>query len=630
MKRERIAIRIPKVWDEAFDENYVAEMRLEAAKHFRLNTLPDTVGAWKKERPVLKEALLEAIRFEMDRSLPLNVRITGTVRRKGYKITKLYYQAAQRRYVTANLYEPEGKGPFPAVINVHGHWPEGHLAERVQMRGHILAQCGYVCLTVDAFGSGERSDEHCKFLPHGGYRGGLLLNFGKTLLGIQLEDNMRGVDLLQSRTNVDPERIGATGASGGGNQTMYLTALDERIKAGVSVVSCGTFESNIMGSNCICETIFNGMNICEESAVLALVAPRAFMAANGLRDEYSTFTPREMLRSCREAEKIFRLAGARGNLVSKIFDLPHGYWPEIMEYTLGFFDLHLKGQGHGESVQLPQFTPMSREEAQVFETGKRPPEVPGILGYCQTLGKKAARDRSKFRGKEKIRFALRTILNCQPQKYKSHVVHGTEGGWRKISLETESGSLIPLLLKNGSGGSWRILSSRYGKQELAGTQLLQDAFTGRDGVIIFDCSASGERGREYADPTHWDFHNTSRSYLWLGRTMLGEWVNDYLAVTDFARKEFGAEKIIYGGNRDTGIAALTAVAIYGGAEKVIMENSIRSFDWSGYQPDCAAFSLVLSVPDILKTADISTLVTLASPASVEWITPILPDGKEYN
>src|SRR4029078_8722446 len=124
-----------------------------------------------------------------------------------------------------------------------------------------------------------------------------LLNINQTLMGLLITDNIRGVDLLCSLPYVDSQNIGATGSSGGGNQTMWLTAMDERVKAAVPVVSAGTFESYIMGSPCICEVLSDGLTFTEEAGVLSLIAPRALKMCNHTKDDLETFNPREMFRS---------------------------------------------------------------------------------------------------------------------------------------------------------------------------------------------------------------------------------------------------------------------------------------------------------------------------------------------
>lgn len=618
---------IPSVWSEPLCD-YIPWMENAAAKFFRKNTLPVTVEEWRKTRPKLLKRLSAAIRLHVDRS-PLELQVTGEVKRKGYLVKKIYFRGAESRYITGNLYIPDGKGLFPAVLNMHGHWIQGRLAERVQARGHILAQNGYVCLAVDSFGSGERSTIHGKFEPHGGLLGGLLHNFGETLLGIQLADNIRAVDLLCSMPEVDISRIGATGASGGGNQTMYLAAFDERIRAAVPTCNVGTYESYIMGHNCICETIFNGMNICEESALIALAAPRAIKIHTALSDQYSAFTPQEMLRTFTEARCVFRAMECDDKLSYQIFPGTHGYSQEMMESMLGFFAFHLKAQGRGAPLSLPEINYLSEDEAMVFQKGKRPRKVGGILRYGASLGGSLAKHRERLAAEDTCT-KLKAILNCKPVQIRSVIQNGTSGIWEKVSLETGEGFLVPLLIrKPRKGKRWCILSARYGKQELAGTRIFEETLASNDGILLLDLFASGERGSEYGDPNQWDFHNTSRSCFWLGHTMLGEWIMDYAHAAEFLKTTFGAEKIILGGNRDAAVAALLAASLFVPAEKVLMENSQLSFDWSEIRPDFRVFTVVLSVPDILLYGDIPTFCALAE-TFVEIYSPLHGDGTEFS
>jgi len=241
---------IPAVWTEPFTSYLSSSLHAEAARKFRIHQLPTDAKAWKAHREELVAMLWKKLGVSIDHKLALDYHETATIKMDGYVVKNIYYQSRPGIYVTGNLYIPDGKKSFPAVVNMHGHWQQGRLAERVQMRGHSLAKNGYVCLSVDAFGAGERSTEHGNFEYHGGNLGTSLMNVGETLMGAQVVDNMRAVDLLCSFDFVDKKKIGATGASGGGNQTMWLTALDERIVASVPVVSVGSFESYVMRQNC--------------------------------------------------------------------------------------------------------------------------------------------------------------------------------------------------------------------------------------------------------------------------------------------------------------------------------------------------------------------------------------------
>ena len=92
---------------------------------------------------------------------------------------------------------------------------------------------------------------------------------------------------------------------------MYLAAFDERVKAAVPVVSVGSYQSYVGGTNCICELIPDGLMICEESSLLALAAPNALMICNALHDINHTFHVSEAARSYTEAQKVYTALGRR-------------------------------------------------------------------------------------------------------------------------------------------------------------------------------------------------------------------------------------------------------------------------------------------------------------------------------
>jgi len=167
---------------------------------------------------------------------------------------------------------------------VHGHWSEGRLAERVQARGHSLARNGYVCLNVDAFGAGERSTTPRPLRVPRRAPGGAILDVGETLMGMQIVDNMRGVSLLRSLPFVLGDRIGVTGASGGGNQTMWVAAMDDRIAAAVPVVKRGDVRSLRRRHQLHLRDAPGAVPLTETAGILALVAPRALKICNALRD----------------------------------------------------------------------------------------------------------------------------------------------------------------------------------------------------------------------------------------------------------------------------------------------------------------------------------------------------------
>lgn len=623
-------MKLPDVWREAFTDHIPSMLRLEAAKAFRKNQLPDTFECWKKKKEGLRKRLWNYLVGSIDHKLDLDCHETGKVRMDGYTVKKIYYQSRKDFYVTANLYIPDGKGPFPAVICMHGHNMEGKMAERVQGGGHVLAKDGYVALVVDAFGSGERVTEHGVFEYHGGTLGASLMNIGETLMGIQIADNMRGVDLLCSLDCVDASRIGATGGSGGGNQTMWLAAMDERIKASVPVVSVGSFQSYVTGTNCICELLPDGLTYTEEAGVLALSAPNAMKICNCLQDCNPTFYPSEMLRTYAELRKIYQLYGADEKLATQIFNLPHGYWPEIREAMLGFFDLHLKGIGHGGPRAGKKFELLPEEKLMVFKKGKRDKKVVSIADYCRKKGTELRKDflaRKKMdigKARKELASTLRIdklLVLKQVQEYSP------SGEWARMALETECGRMMPVLLKKPSGkkNDYVALAAPAGKGELEETLMMKEALESGKGIVVFDLWATGETDKtsepQYLPP----YHLISRGALWLGHSMLGEWVRDYQMIFSFLKKFCGADNISLCGLKEAGLAALFAAALSSEKCDAVLEKTPLSFVFGEEVPP-KFFSMAFYLPGMLQWGDVSLAAMLMN-GEASFIEPVTSDGK---
>ena len=525
---------IKDVWTDKFSDYINNQLKLEAERLFRTFQLIPDKKLWQKKRIALRERIWASLGAGIDHKLDLDYRESNSIQMDGYTVKNIVYQSRPGFYVTGNLYIPDGMGPFPAVINMHGHWSQGRFDEHVQARGHLLARNGYVCMSVDAFGAGERSTTHGIFEYHGANLGASLMNVGETLMGMQLVDNMRGVDLLCSLKFVDRNRIGATGASGGGNQTMWLAAMDERIAAAVPVVSVGSFQSYINAINCICELLPDGLTFTEESGVLALTAPRALKICNCLGDSNPTFFPSEMLRSFAEVRKIYQVYdSAESKLSYQIFNLPHGYWPEIRETMLGWFNLHLKSIGHGKTEEETPFDALSEEKLMFYPKGRRDQKVVTIADFCTIQGnqlRKQNLELKTFNQEAEIKKLAAVLRLGRPLVLARIHQYGKENVWEKYALETECGRMIPLLLKRPERNTqnYVVLCHPEGKAKLANTHLMENV-PPENGIILLDLYGSGETcNLDYDYTGTLLYHNLARSLLWLGRTMMGEWVKDIL------------------------------------------------------------------------------------------------------
>ena len=210
------------------------------------------------------------------------------------------------------------KGKTPAVICLHGHsgiYPyirEGNEAERKKCEAHELdyacymAEHGYITLAAVQRGWNETRNE----TPHSCHRVTMdAFLIGMTPVGLRTWDAMRLLDFLETREEVDGERIGAAGLSGGGTTTLFFAARDERVKVALVAGYFCTFRDSIYEiHHCICNCVPHIMEWGEMSDVAALIAPRPMLAISGDKDRI--FPIEATKRAYAQLAKTYEVLGA--------------------------------------------------------------------------------------------------------------------------------------------------------------------------------------------------------------------------------------------------------------------------------------------------------------------------------
>ena len=201
--------------------------------------------------------------------------------------------------------------------------------------------------------------------------GSTLWPVGQTLLGMQVYDNRRAVDYLRSRPEVDGDRLGITGASGGGNQTMYAGALDERFAAVVPVCSVGNYQAYLQAACCVCEVLPGALRFTEEGDVLGLVAPRG-PAGHQRHQGRLPVQRRRGDEEPRTSAEIFQLYEAEEKVAHAVFDSPHAYNQAMREAMYGWMTRWLKNEGDGKPIPEMKQTLESAEDLACYPTKERP------------------------------------------------------------------------------------------------------------------------------------------------------------------------------------------------------------------------------------------------------------------
>ncbi len=183
---------------------------------------------------------------------PLNAEITGTVEGDGFSVEKVVYQSQPGFYVTAALFIPDDlKEKAPAILYCSGHTYESFRSKVYQHMIINLVNKGFIVLAFDPVGQGERlqylNEEQNRSIfdtptHEHSYPGGQCFISGSSIARHMIWDGIRSIDYLVSRPEVDPERIGITGRSGGGTQSAYIAAFDDRVKAAAPECYITSFE----------------------------------------------------------------------------------------------------------------------------------------------------------------------------------------------------------------------------------------------------------------------------------------------------------------------------------------------------------------------------------------------------
>ena len=303
--------------------------------------IPLSPEAWKASLAERREKWREMLGLSpLPPRTPLKATVTGILERGDYVVEKVHFQSLPGAYVVGNLYRPAApKGRLPAVLYLCGH-TKGKVAAGYQAHPRYFAQHGYVALVLDPIQLGESQGFH-----HGTSRDERWdwPSRGYTPAGAEVWNAMRALDYLETRDDVDAERMGVTGLSGGGVISWCLGGADERVKVVVPVCQSGSVEQVVADrgtdGHCDCAFWINYYRWCWPD-IGALIAPRAFLIASGSEDVL--WRPGGYRDVAHRIRRQYAALGARDQF-DLVEDLsPHGYTPKLRREIFTWFNTHLK------------------------------------------------------------------------------------------------------------------------------------------------------------------------------------------------------------------------------------------------------------------------------------------------
>jgi len=311
---------------------------------------PAALSAWPARRRVVREHVRDCLGLTpWPERPPLDVRVHGRLERDGVAVERISFRAFDHSRATGWLWTPVGRraGRHPAVLCPHGHWQAGAREAVVQARCASFARFGWTALAIDSV-----HPEH--------------IAAGQSPLGAMTWHNLRGIQLLRERADVDAERIAATGCSGGGQQTYYLMALTDQLAAAAPICMACYFKEIIADTSAHCgcnhlPRLAHGTDVIEMSAVFA-PRPAFFGSVTG---DWTHRFPSEGLP---ELQRLWADLGGADQIRSLHLDEGHGFSKPMREAVYGFLHDAFAGRAHepGSTVAEPEFQPFDPRQLQAL------------------------------------------------------------------------------------------------------------------------------------------------------------------------------------------------------------------------------------------------------------------------
>ena len=335
-----------------------------------------SLAEWQERQERLEETLADIV-GPFPEKTPLNAKVVRTINKEDYRVEHIVFESQPGFHVTSSMFIPDGlKEKAPVVIYVSGHTSEGYRSSTYQTVILNLVKKGFIVFSFDPVGQGERLQYYDSTTGEssvGGptsehsYPGAQAFITGSSLARYMIWDGIRAVDYLMSRKEVDPDRIGITGRSGGGTQSAYIAAFDGRIHAAAPENYITNFtrlfqsigpqdaEQNLPGG------IAQGI---DHADLLVVRAPKPALMVTTTNDFFSIQGARE---TAKEVSDIYEAYGKEGNFSMVEDNAAHALTRKNREALYAFFQEHLDNPGDPRDREVELLT---AEEIQVTETGQ--------------------------------------------------------------------------------------------------------------------------------------------------------------------------------------------------------------------------------------------------------------------
>lgn len=578
-------------WSVQPNSPALAKAMGDAAEYVLRWKAPGNAEDWRVRRPHVERALKKALGLTtLPERTPLNVRIVSSDDRGDYIVDNIIYDSRPGFPVTGNLYRPKTEtGPRPAILSPIGHLiDDGKRNTEVQARSIKLAKMGFIVLSYDAIGHGERmvsGNNHHE-------AGFALMPLGEHVTGWMVWDSMRGIDYLLSRADVDPARIGVTGNSGGGLNTLYTVAVDPRVA--VAVITGYTFEFNnwikYAGAHGTCSYIPDLFHEMEWFEIAGLIAPRPLLMLNGEDD--GIFPLSGARRAANKTAAIYSVLGHNDRV--RFYPVPkqrHAYSRPYREQMYGWMAKYLFSKTHPGPVAEGRIETLPEDDPRLLcdPEGKLMSVAPSVVELARKRGEELV-GRMPAKLAEPARDALLDWVKDltappEPEPHNlmaRHVEDGTSPrAPEKVFFVSEVGQHIPSLLWKPPAGTATkrvvIVADGEGKGSTAESDWLEPLRLAGNAILAVDTRGRGETLGHMGNRTN-NYQLVSISFM-AGHPLAGRRAFDLTRAVDFVdrRDDLPLEGVTLMGRNGDDLPALLAAVADPRVKRVIAEGYVSSF-----------------------------------------------------
>jgi len=553
-----------------------------------------TIEQWEQRKSKLRTTLEKMLWHDFRwPDTPPPATITYKEDRPGYTLENVVIETAPKLFLTANLYLPRGgRRPFPVVLYQCGHANKSYYARH----GAWFAANGIATLVMDNIEMGE-----VEFTHHGVYSNAWFhwYSRGFSPLAVELLNARRAVDYLASRPDLDRNRIGATGRSGGGMTTFFLAALDERIKASAPVSgtlsTTGWVRQRLTAAHCDCQYPVNSHGMLY-SEVGALIAPRVQLQCNADSDRgFPMNAFNEMVEKIRE---VYHLYKADHALRTAIAPGGHADTEAIRLPVYSFFLKEFLGKETPVAAEGPIDIPPAeqlvchRNGLPLDERLTRIDEelIPPRAAFRQTLTGKAREQRKKeltnVLREEVFRYFPEQPAALEPQWEAETTIQGRT--FRKVSFTSFEGLRVKGVFSVPAGSTpagklpgLLVVDHRKGIPVWGNEQPLERNQWGRRAVLIVETLDTGSRALEQNLRSFSDndlLHHMKRQAMVAGTTLESMQVYEIMRSLELLRTlpQVDSANLTITGKAQAGVNGMYAALLDGKVQQVILHSPTAS------------------------------------------------------